>query len=73
MKGNFHVRFLEESGREIAPSYSARSNNGIMGIGESKKRMTIDNKLYRGSKFASIRKNADLLYGVLLHEWRNDL
>jgi hypothetical protein len=44
-----------------------------MVIGESKKRMTIDNKLYRGSKFASIRKNADLLYGVLLHEWRNDL
>ncbi len=23
MKGNFHVRFLEESGRVIAPSYSA--------------------------------------------------
>ena len=28
---------------------------------------------YRGSKFASIRKDADLLYGVLLHERRNDL
>jgi len=52
---------------------SARSNNGIRGRGESKKRMTIINKLYRGSKFALIRKDANLLYGVLLHEWRNDL
>jgi len=52
---------------------SARNNNGIRGRGESKKRMTIHNKLYRGSKFALIRKDANLLYGVLLHEWRNDL
>jgi hypothetical protein len=42
-----------------------RSNNEIEGIGESKKRMTIDNKLYKGSKFALIPKNADLLYGVV--------
>lgn len=49
---------------------SERSNNDIEGIGESKKRMTIDNKLYRGSEFALIRKGADLLYGVLLHEGR---
>jgi hypothetical protein len=27
MKGNFHVRFLEESERVIAPSYSARAGN----------------------------------------------
>jgi hypothetical protein len=44
---------------------SARSNNVIRGRGESKKRMTIDNKLYRGSEFALVRKEADLLYGVL--------
>jgi hypothetical protein len=50
-----------------------RSDNGIEGIGESKKQMTIGNKLYRGSKFALIRKDADLLYGVLLHEWRDNL
>jgi len=46
----------------------ARSNNGIRGRGKSKKRMTIGNKLYRGSKFASVQKDADLLYGVLLCE-----
>jgi hypothetical protein len=33
MKGNFHVRFLEESGREIAPSYSANvQNSGAYGL-----------------------------------------
>jgi hypothetical protein len=47
---------------------SARSYNGIRGRGESKKRMAIGNKLYRGSIFALIRKDADLLYGVLLCE-----
>ncbi len=50
-----------------------RSDNDIEGRGESKKRMTIGNKLYRGSEFALIRKDADLLYGVLLHEWRHNL
>ena len=52
---------------------SMRSNNGKEGIGESKKRMTIGNRLYRGKKNASIRKDADLLYGVLLYERRYDL
>jgi hypothetical protein len=47
---------------------SARSYNDIRGRGESKKRMTIGNKLYRGSEFALVRKEADLLYGVLLCE-----
>jgi len=56
---------LRETGRN-----SAKSNNGAQGRGESKKRMTIGNKLYRGSIFALIRKDANLLYGVLLHEWR---
>lgn len=51
---------FRETGRN-----SAKSNNGAEGRGESKKRMTIGNKLYRGSKFALIRKGADLLYGVL--------
>jgi hypothetical protein len=35
--------------------------------------MTVCNELYRGSIFALIRKDADLLNGVLLHEWRYDL
>ena len=52
---------------------SVRSNDDIEDRGESKKQMTICNEMYRGSKFASLRKEADLLYGVLLHEWRNDL
>jgi hypothetical protein len=52
---------------------SAKINNGTEGRGESKKRMTIGNKLYRGSKFALIRKDADLLYGVLSCERRYDL
>jgi hypothetical protein len=54
---------LPERGRN-----SARSNYGVEGRGESKKRMTICNDLYKGSKFALIRKDADLLYGVLLCE-----
>ena len=52
---------LQETGRNFA-----KSDNGAEGRGESKKRMTIGNKLYRGLKFASIRKDADLLNGVLL-------
>jgi len=42
-------------------------NNGIVDKGNGRKRMTICNKLYRGSKFALIRKYADLplvLYGM---------
>ena len=54
---------LQETGRN-----SAKSNNGTEGRGESKKQMTVCNKLYRGSEFASVRKEADLLYGVLLCE-----
>ena len=49
---------------------SVRNNDGVEGRGESKKRMTICNELNRGSKFALIRKDADLLYGVLLCERR---
>ncbi len=59
---------LQETGRN-----SVKSNNGAEGRGESKKQMTVCNELYRGSRFALIRKDADLLNGVLLHEWRYDL
>ncbi len=51
----------------------AIDNNDAEGRGKSKKRMSICNELNRGSKFALIRKNADLLYGVLLYERRYDL
>ena len=44
---------LQETGRN-----SVKSNNGAEGRGESKKRMTVCNELYRGSKFALIRKDA---------------
>ena len=37
------------------------SNDGIVDRGNGRKRMTICNELYRGSKFALIRKDADLL------------
>jgi hypothetical protein len=42
-------------------------NDGIVDKGDGRKRMTIYNELYRGSKFALIRKDADLplvLYGM---------
>jgi len=52
---------------------SAKINNGTEGRGESKKQMTICNELYRGLKSALVRKDADLLYGVLLYERRYDL
>ncbi len=39
----------------------ARDDDGIEGRGFSKKRMPICNGLDRGSTFASIRKDADLL------------
>ncbi len=54
---------LQETGRN-----SEKSNNGTEGRGESKKQMTICNELYRGSVYALIRKDANLLYGVLLCE-----
>jgi len=44
---------------------SVRSNEGAEGIGESKKQTIVCNARYRGSKFTSIRKDADLLNGVL--------
>ena len=50
---------------------SVRGNNNIEGRGESKKRMIMCNALYRG--FASVRKDADSLYGVLLYERRHNL
>ena len=56
---------LQETGRN-----SAKSNNGAEGRGKSKKQTIVCNALYRGSRFALIRKDADLLNGVLLHEWR---
>lgn len=59
---------LSKTGRN-----SVKSNNGAEGRGESKKRMTVCNEMYRGSRFALIRKDADLLNGVLLHERRYDL
>ena len=51
----------------------ARNDEGAEDIGESKKRTIVCNALYRGIKFALIRKDADLLYGVLLHERRHYL
>ena len=37
-----------------------RGDDGTEGIGNGKKRMTICNELYRGSRFALTRKGADL-------------
>ncbi len=59
---------LQKTGRN-----SAKSNNRAEGRGKSKKQMTVCNELYRGSIFALIRKDADLLNGVLLHERRHCL
>ena len=56
---------FQETGRN-----SAKSNNEAEGRGESKKQMTVCNELYRGLIFALIRKDANLLNGVLLHERR---
>jgi len=39
----------------------AKDDEGIEGIGSSKKRMLVCNRLGRGSNFASIRKDADLM------------
>jgi len=43
-----------------------RDNKGTEGIGFSKKRMPILNRLDRGSNFASIRKDANLLFRYFL-------
>ena len=47
-----------------------RANDGIVGKGIDKKRMTSCNEVYRGSKFALIRNGADLSSGISLHERR---
>ena len=47
-----------------------RANDGIVGKGIDKKRMSICNRSNRGSKFALTRNGADLSSGVLLHERR---
>jgi hypothetical protein len=52
---------------------SVRSNNGMRGRGKSKKQKPSCNEMNRGLELTLIRKDADLLYGVLLHEWRHDL
>ena len=50
-----------------------RANDGIVGKGIDKKRMTFCNEVYRGSKFALTRNGADLSSGVSLHERRQNL
>jgi len=50
-----------------------RANNGIVGKGIDKKRMSICNRSNRGSKFALARNGADLSSGVSLHERRQNL
>jgi hypothetical protein len=62
MKGNFHVRFLEESGREIAPSYSAKNYEGTEGRGCDKKRKSVCNRLNRGLNLPQPEK-------VLTYHW----
>ena len=47
-----------------------RANDGIVGKGIDKKRMTICNGSNRGSKFALTRNGADLSSGVSLHDRR---
>lgn len=47
-----------------------RANDGIVGKGIDKKRMTSCNDVYRGSKFALTRNGADLSSGISLHERR---
>ena len=58
----------ENSGRD-----PVRENDGIVGKGIDKKRMTFCNEVYRGSKFALTRNGADLSSGVSLHERRQNL
>ena len=47
-----------------------RANDGIVGKGIDKKRITSCNEVYRGSKFALTRNGADLSSGISLHERR---
>lgn len=44
----------------------AKANDNVEGRGFSKKRMPIRNRLDRGSNFASIRKDANLLFRYFL-------
>jgi len=44
----------------------AKTNDNVEGKGFSKKRMPIRNRLDRGSNFASIRKDANLLFRYFL-------
>jgi hypothetical protein len=44
----------------------AKANDNVEGKGFSKKRMPIRNRLDRGSNFASIRKDANLLFRYFL-------
>ena len=55
---------------ESPGSDPVRVNDGIVGRGIDKKRMTSCNEVYRGSKFVLTRKGADLSSGVSLHERR---
>lgn len=50
-----------------------RANDGIVGKGIDKKRMTPCNEVYRGSKFALTRNDADLSSGISLHERSQNL
>ncbi|MCD4809441.1 MAG: hypothetical protein K8R17_06040 [Methanosarcinales archaeon] len=47
-----------------------RANDGIVGKGIDKKRMSICNRSNRGSEFALTRNGADLSSGISLHERR---
>jgi hypothetical protein len=42
----------------------AEDNDDIEGRGRSKKRMICCNGMHKGSKFALIQKDADLLHGI---------
>ncbi len=50
-----------------------RANDGIVGKGIDKKRMSICNRSNIGSKFALTRNGADLSSGISLHERRQNL
>jgi hypothetical protein len=55
---------------ENSGSDPVRANDGILGKGIDKKRITSCNEMYRGSKFALTRNGADLSSGISLHERR---
>ncbi|NQE53546.1 hypothetical protein C5S29_08130 [ANME-1 cluster archaeon GoMg3.2] len=52
---------------------TVRANDGIVGRGTGKKRITSCNEAYKGSKFALTRKGADLLKGVSLYVRRQNV